>query len=160
MNRPVLALAATIAIASAVHTAQRHLHHRQFLEMAVHQAHGRMLEVPTTHPDLGPIWSRNHPYHVREGESCPLLMCQWRLEFWRTGLNLGVFTPAVLRQNAKNFMQDPTALKAWALSRHGRARQSRGQRDRMHVALLNAAFEEAGGPDQYPECELEPASAL
>ncbi|WP_413101979.1 hypothetical protein [Streptomyces sp. Inha503] len=34
------------------------------------------------------------------------------------------------------------------------------RRDSRHVALLNAAFEEAGGPDQYPECELKPASAL
>ncbi|MBB5940213.1 DUF6082 family protein [Streptomyces zagrosensis] len=160
MNRSVLALAGTIALASAVHTAQRHLQHRQFLELAVHQAHGRMLEVATTHPDLDPIWVRNHPDHVKEDESGPLLMCQWWLEFWRTGLNLGVFTTAVLRQNAKNFMQDPTALKAWALSRHGRALQSRGQRDRKHVVLLNAAFEEAGGPDQYPECELGPVSAL
>ncbi|MFD8283473.1 hypothetical protein ACFV47_30485 [Streptomyces solisilvae] len=71
-----------------------------------------------------------------------------------------MFTPAVLRQNAKNFMKDPTALKTWALSRHARAPQSRGRRDRRHVALLNAAFEEAGGPDQYPECELQPASVL
>ncbi|MFE5395952.1 DUF6082 family protein [Streptomyces sp. NPDC056568] len=160
MNRPVLALATTIALASAVHITQRHLQHRQFLELAVHQAHGRMLEVATTHPDLDPIWVRNHPEHVKDEGSGPLLMCQWWLEFWRTGLNLGVVTPSVLRQNAKNFMQDPTALKAWALSRHGRALQSRGRRDRMHVALLNAAFEEAGGPAQYPELELEPASAL
>ncbi|MFD8460513.1 MULTISPECIES: hypothetical protein [Streptomyces] len=66
----------------------------------------------------------------------------------------------MLRQNAKNFMKGPTARKAWALSRHGRALQPRGRRDRMHVALFNAAFEEVGGPDQYPECELEPGSAL
>ncbi|MGW3830547.1 DUF6082 family protein [Streptomyces microflavus] len=160
MNRPVLALAATIALASAVHIAQRHLQHRQSLELAVHQAHGRMLEVATTQPELDPIWVRNHPDHVKDDESGPLLMCQWWLEFWRTGLNLRVFTPAVLRQNARNFMEDPTALKAWALTRHGRAQQSRGRWDRMHVALLDAAFEEAGGPAQYPELELAPASAL
>ncbi|MGW0494379.1 DUF6082 family protein [Streptomyces sp. NPDC003007] len=160
MNRPGLALATTIALASAVHIAQRHLQHRQSLELAVHQAHGRMLEVATIHPDLDPIWGRNQPDHVKDDESGPLLMCQWWLEFWRTGLNLGVFTPAVLRQNARNFMQDPTALKAWALTRHGRALQARGRWDRMRVALLNAALEEAGGPAQYPELELEPASAL
>ncbi|MDF9814045.1 DUF6082 family protein [Streptomyces sp. SPB162] len=160
MNRSVLALAATVAVASAVHTAQRHLQHRQRLELEMHKAHGRMLEVATTHPDLDPIWVRNHPDHVKEDESGPLLMCQWWLEFWRTGLNLGVHTSAVLRQNAKNFMNDPVALKAWALTRHGRALQSRNRRDRMHVALLNAAFEEAGGPSQYPECELDPVSAL
>ncbi len=57
-------------------------------------------------------------------------------------------------------MEDPTALKAWALTRHGRAQQSRGRWDRTHVALLDAAFEEAGGPAQYPELELAPASAL
>ncbi len=159
MNRPVLALATTIALASAVHIAQRHLQHRQSLELAVHQDPGRMLEVATTHPDLDPIWVRSHPDHVKGDESGPLLMCQWWLEFWRTGLNLGTFTPAVLRQNAKNFMQDD-GLKAWALSSHGRALQSRGRRDGMHVALLNAAFEEAGGPAQYPELELAPASAL
>ncbi|MCF6522601.1 DUF6082 family protein [Streptomyces sp. JJ36] len=119
-----------------------------------------MLEIATTQPDLDPVWVRNHPDHVNDDESGPLLMCQWWLEFWRTGLNLRVFTPAVLRQNARNFMQDPTALKAWALTRHGRALQSRGRSDRMHVALLNAAFEEAGGPAQYPELELAPASAL
>ncbi|MFJ1649273.1 hypothetical protein [Streptomyces sp. NPDC088258] len=66
----------------------------------------------------------------------------------------------MLRENAKNFMNDPVALKAWALTRHGRALQSRNRRDRMHVALLNAAFEEAGGPSQYPECEPDPVSAL
>lgn len=160
MNRPVLALATTIALASAVHIAQRRQQHRQSLELAVHQAHGRMIEVATTNPDLDPIWVRNHPDHVKDDESGPLLMCQWWLEFWRTGLNLRVFTPAILRQNARNFMQDPTALKAWALTRHGRALQSRGRWDRLHVALLDAAFEEAGGPAQYPELELAPASAL
>ncbi|GAA3357466.1 hypothetical protein GCM10017744_028170 [Streptomyces antimycoticus] len=56
----------------------------------------------------------------------------------------------MLRQNAENFMKGPTARKAWALSRHGRALQPRGRHDRMHVALFNAAFEEVGGPDQYP----------
>ncbi|MGW1068120.1 hypothetical protein ACWD4F_26780 [Streptomyces aureus] len=109
-----------------------------------------MLEVATTQTDLDPIWVRNHPDHVNDDESGPLLMCQWWLEFWHTGLNTRVFTLAVLRQNARNFMQDPTALKACALSSHGRALQSRGRRDRMQVALLNAAFQEAGGPAQYP----------
>lgn len=153
MNRPVLALATTVAIASAVHTTQRHLQHRQLLELEIHKAHSRILKVAVIHPDLDPIWVRNHPDHVKEGESGPLLMCQWWLDFWRTGLNLGVFTSAVLRQNAKHLMKDPTALKAWALTRHGRARQSRSRHDRMHVALLNAAFEEADGPSRYPEVQ-------
>lgn len=160
MNRPVLVLVATVAVASAVHTAQQHLQHRQFLELEMHKAHGRMLEVATTHPDLDPIWVRNHPDRVKEDESGPLLMCQWWLEFWRTGLNLGVHTPALLRQNAKSFMKDPTGLKAWALTRYVRGMQARNRYDRLHVALLDAAFKEADGPSQYPECELDPASAL
>ncbi|MDJ0465780.1 DUF6082 family protein [Streptomyces sp. H27-C3] len=160
MNRSVLALIATVAVAAAVHTTQRHLQHRQLLELEMHKAHGRMLEVATTHPDLDPIWVRNHPDHVKEDESGPLLMRQWWLQFWRTGINLGVHTPAVLRQVAKGFMKDPTGLKAWALTRHGRGSQARNRHDRAYVALLNAAFEEAGGPSQYPECELEPISAL
>ncbi|MER5970320.1 DUF6082 family protein [Streptomyces sp. NPDC002055] len=160
MNRPVLALVATVAVASVVHTAQRHLQHRQLLELEMHKAHGRMLEVATTHSDLDPIWARNHPDHVKEEESGPLLMCQWWLQFWRAGLAVGVHTPAMLRQNAKSFMKDPTGLKAWALTRHARGLQATNRHDRMYLALLNAAFEEAGGPSQYPECELDPVSAL
>ncbi|MFD4479874.1 DUF6082 family protein [Streptomyces sp. NPDC058471] len=151
-------MAATVASAAAVHTVQRHLQHRQVLELEMHKAHGRMLEVAVTHPDLDPIWVRNHPEHVKEDESAGLLMCQWWLEFWRTGLNLGVHSPAVLRENAKTFMKDPTSLKAWALTRHRRGLQSRNRRDRQHVALLNAAYEQADGPSQYPEFELEPYS--
>ncbi len=107
MNRPVLALATTIALASAVHIAQRHLQHRHSLELAVYQAHGRMLEVATTQTDLAPIWVRNHPDHVKDDESGPLLMCQWWLEFLaHRPQSQGVYT-AVRRQNARNFMEGP-----------------------------------------------------
>ncbi|MET8683606.1 DUF6082 family protein [Streptomyces sp. NPDC004732] len=160
MSRSILALAATIAAATTVRTIQQHRQHRQLLELEIHKAHGRMLQVATTHPDLDPIWVRNYPEHVKQEESGALLMCQWWLEFWRTGLNLGVHTPNVLRENATSFMTDPTGLKAWALTRHRRAGQSRNRRDRIHVGLLNAAYEEAGGPGQYPDSELKPASAL
>ncbi|MFD5779713.1 hypothetical protein [Streptomyces sp. NPDC126933] len=73
MNRSVLALATTIALASEVHIAQRHLQHRQSLELAVHQAHGRMLEVATTHPDLDPISCASVPLSrsARSSESAP-----------------------------------------------------------------------------------------
>lgn len=159
-SRCLLVLAATVASVAAVHTVQRHRQHRQLLELEMHKAHGRMLEVAVAHPDVDPIWVRNHPGHVKEAESSALLMCQWWLEFWRTGLNLGVHTPAVLRENAKTFMKDPAGLKAWALTRHRRGLQSRNRHDTQYVALLNAAYEDAGGPGQYPDLELGPHSAV
>lgn len=158
-SRSVLVLAATVASAAVVHTLQRHRQHRQRLELGMHTAHGRMLEVAVTHPDVDPIWVRNHPAHVKEAESAHLLMCQWWLEFWRTGLNLGLYTPALLRENAKSFMKDPAGLKAWALTRHRRGLPARNRHDSQHVALLNLAYD-ADGPSQYPDLELGPSSTL
>ncbi|MEU5958192.1 DUF6082 family protein [Streptomyces sp. NPDC047525] len=156
MNRSVLALGATAVAIAAVHTVQRHLQHREVLEMEMHKAHGHILEVAATHPALDPIWVRNHPNHVKEDESGALLMCQWWLESWRAGLNLGIYTPDMLRENARCFMADPVGLKAWALTRRRRRLQSRNRRDRLHVALLDAAYSEADGPSRYPGLEVEP----
>ncbi|MFJ2744788.1 DUF6082 family protein [Streptomyces sp. NPDC087440] len=161
---PLLVLAGVIGAAAAVRTCHRGQHHRQALEqqqrrhrerleLGLFQAHVNILRTAMTHPELEPVWESVHPTHVEPGESGPLLMRQAWLELWRTGLNLGIYTPSLLRINAANFMKDRLALKAWGLSRHGRASQARNDADRLHIALLDAAYEEAGGPVKYPELE-------
>ncbi|MFI5804477.1 DUF6082 family protein [Streptomyces sp. NPDC051561] len=161
---PALVLAGVIGVAAAVHTCQRSRHHRQTLaqkrrhhgeelELGLFQAHISILRTAMTHPDLDPVWERVHPKYVKQDESGPLLMCQAWLELWRTGLNLDIYTPGLLRVNATHFMRDDLALKAWGLTRHGRASQARNDTDRLHIALLNEAYEKAGGPDLYPELE-------
>lgn len=151
---PSLVLAGVIGTAAAVHTLQRRRHHQQNLELGLHQTHARILQVAVTHPDLDPVWVRNFPAYVKPEESGALLMCQWWLEHWRNGLNVGAFTASLLRQNAEHFIADPLALKAWALTRHSRAQQARNNADRLHVSLLNSAYVEAGGPELYPDLEL------
>ncbi|MEU8889853.1 DUF6082 family protein [Streptomyces sp. NPDC048442] len=164
MSLSVLILAGAIGAAAAVHTAQRQWHHRQTtaqrqqhhrqaMKMALHKVHNDILLTAMTHPDLDPVWERVHPKYVHAGESGPLLMHQAWLEHWRYGLDVGEYTTEALRLNARHFMKDPLGLKAWGLTRHGRAQQAHVGAKRTHVGLLDAAYVEAGGPSAYPELE-------
>ncbi|MFD4634821.1 DUF6082 family protein [Streptomyces sp. NPDC058284] len=153
MSTSALPLAAAITVAAGAHFAQRHWQHRQLLELAVHQSHSRILQIAVTHPHLDPVWEKSFPEHVTQEEAAGLLMCQMWVEHWRLGLNLGVYTPNLIRHNAAAFMTDPLALKMWGLSRGKRAAQARNVHDRQHVALLNDAYVQAGGPHKYADLE-------
>ncbi|ATM24623.1 hypothetical protein SMD44_p10124 (plasmid) [Streptomyces alboflavus] len=153
LRHPVLVLAATVAGAAALHGVQRHREHRNCLELEIHQAHVRILQVAAAHPHLDPIWERNFPKHVLQAESGPMLMCQMWVEHWRAGLNVGVYTAEQLRHNAASFMADPMGLKMWALTRHKRQQQARNRHDRRHVALLDDAYVTAGGPRKHADLD-------